>query len=134
MRIDSRMKIAIKDITISRRIRKHAGDISALSKSMDRLGQLHPIVIDQKRCLVAGLRRLKAAQELGWTFIEAICIPVRSEKERFLLEIEENETRLDFNAAAKQAIQKQLRLYQSKSIWIRLYLWLKSCFARWKLP
>lgn len=57
------------------------GDIPALAKSLDRFGQVKPIVyrldrIEDKpkrvRVVIAGNHTLQAAQELGWTRIAAV--------------------------------------------------------------
>jgi len=63
--------VDISSITVGERIRKEFGDIDALAASIDELGLLHPIVIDKHHKLLAGERRLRAAQRLGWTTIPA---------------------------------------------------------------
>ena len=59
----------IASIKVGERIRKDMGDIDALAASIAELGLLHPIVIDKHHKLLAGERRLRAAQKLGWTTI-----------------------------------------------------------------
>jgi ParB family chromosome partitioning protein len=63
--------VPIASITVGPRIRKDIGDIDALAASIAELGLLHPIVIDKHHKLLAGERRLRAAQKLGWTTIPA---------------------------------------------------------------
>ena len=60
------MKRAIESIVIGKRTRKEMGDIGALARSIHKLGLLHPIVIDNKNQLIAGQRRLKVCESLGW--------------------------------------------------------------------
>lgn len=62
-------QIDIDEIVVGERYRKSLGDIISLSKSIDKLGLLHPIVVDSRKNLVAGLRRLEACRLLGWTQI-----------------------------------------------------------------
>jgi ParB family chromosome partitioning protein len=63
--------VPIASITVGPRIRQDFGDIDALAASIGELGLLHPIVIDKHHKLLAGERRLRAAQKLGWTTIPA---------------------------------------------------------------
>jgi Domain of unknown function (DUF4326)/ParB-like nuclease domain len=63
--------IKISKILIADRHRRDDGDIDSLAESLREIGQLQPIVITSDLRLVAGGRRLAAAQSLGWTEIEA---------------------------------------------------------------
>ncbi len=87
------MKIA--DITISRRRREDLGDLKALADSILHYGLLHPIVVDDAGNLVAGERRLKACQLLGWEEIDTRSLGELSESERQEIELEENVRRKD---------------------------------------
>jgi ParB family chromosome partitioning protein len=63
------LAVPIASIKVGPRIRQDFGDIDALAASIAELGLLHPIVIDKHHKLLAGERRLRAAQKLGWTTI-----------------------------------------------------------------
>jgi ParB-like chromosome segregation protein Spo0J len=63
--------IAISDVQVGDRHRGDLGDLAGLAESLRELGQLQPIVVTSDLRLVAGGRRLAAAQSLGWTEIEA---------------------------------------------------------------
>lgn len=63
------MKIPISDIVVGTRRREDLGDISGLADSISSWGLLHPVVVDDKNRLVAGERRLRACQQLGWSEI-----------------------------------------------------------------
>ncbi len=63
--------IAIADVKVSDRHRSDLGDLVSLAESLSELGQLQPIVVTSDLRLVAGGRRLAAAQSLGWVDIEA---------------------------------------------------------------
>lgn len=56
----------INHIVVGDRHRKDFGDIEALAASIKSVGLLSPIVVDANNRLVAGHRRLKALQKLGW--------------------------------------------------------------------
>lgn len=48
------------------------GDIAELADSMEAHGQITPVIIDGEKNLVAGFRRVAAAEKLGWETIEAV--------------------------------------------------------------
>ena len=59
-------KVQIRDVQVRRRHRKDLGDIDSLAASMADVGLLQPIVLRPDMTLVAGERRLMAAEQLGW--------------------------------------------------------------------
>ena len=59
----------IDRIVVGARTRRDMGDLRALAASIAEVGLLHPIVIKPDGTLIAGERRLRAAQMLGWTDI-----------------------------------------------------------------
>jgi len=61
--------LAIADIQVGDRIRQDLGDLEGLQRSIARLGLLMPIAVTPDGRLLAGLRRLRACQALGWTAI-----------------------------------------------------------------
>jgi ParB family transcriptional regulator, chromosome partitioning protein len=63
--------IPIADVRIVGRHREDLGDLDSLAESLAELGQLQPIVVTSELRLIAGGRRLAAAQSLGWVEIEA---------------------------------------------------------------
>lgn len=84
------MQVDIKAIRIKRRVRKSMGDISGLTESLNRFGQLHPIVLTKNNVLVSGRRRLAAAKSLGWPTIDAIILRGRDAADLLELELDEN--------------------------------------------
>lgn len=66
--------VQIEFITARQRARKLIDGISILAKSIDNLGLLHPIVLDNRLRLIVGARRLEALKRLGRT--EAPCLIV----------------------------------------------------------
>lgn len=87
--------IAIDEIELGDRRREDNGDISALAKSIEQYGLLHPPVIDDQGRLVAGGRRLLACRSLGWTEIEVRFVGELSDAELREIELEENIRRDD---------------------------------------
>jgi ParB-like chromosome segregation protein Spo0J len=65
-------------IHVGHRHRQQLGDLQPLASSMATLGLLHPVVITPDDRLVAGARRLAAAQQLGWTEIPVRVIDLSS--------------------------------------------------------
>lgn len=112
------LHINIKDIHIGKRVRHYAGDIKPLMESLDRVGLLQPVVIDSRYNLLAGFRRLTAARLLGWKTIDAVMISVKDKKTKFLIELDENITRLDFTPdQLEQAKQRLNRLSKNGVVW-----------------
>jgi N6-adenosine-specific RNA methylase IME4 len=70
--------IAIEAIKIGKRHRKDMGDIAGLAASMaSEVGLLHPVVITPDGELIAGERRLRAGESLGWTEIPVTVIDLK---------------------------------------------------------
>ena len=67
----------ISAITIGVRHRRDLGDIDGLAANIDELGLLQPIPIRPDGTLIAGVRRLRAAQLLGWTKIPVHVVDLR---------------------------------------------------------
>lgn len=91
--------IPIDKIEIRRdeRQRRELTGIAELAESLNRLGQIHPILIDRDHVLIAGERRLTAAKHNGWTHISA---QFSDEVEPHVLkelELEENIRRVDIS-------------------------------------
>ena len=89
--------LAITDITIGKRHRKDFGDIDGLALSIERLGLLHPVVVDPDNTLIVGERRIRACKKLGWEKIPVRVVKNLSELGRALeAERDENTCRKDF--------------------------------------
>jgi hypothetical protein len=98
----------IQDIIIKNRVRQDYGDIQGLARDIKKRGLIQPVVVSQKGRLIAGERRIKAAQLLGWEAIPATTRAVpedlnKIETEIFILklEISENNKRKDFTIEEK---------------------------------
>ena len=95
----------ISDIVVGTRHRKDMGDLDGLAASMAELGLLHPIVVRPDGVLVAGERRLRAAQLLGWETIRVTVVDVAAIARG---ELAENEVRKDFTLSESVAIKRAL--------------------------
>jgi ParB-like chromosome segregation protein Spo0J len=50
------------------------GDVGAISESLDRFGQLKPIVVNADGVILAGNHTFQAAVALGWSHVAAITV------------------------------------------------------------
>jgi ParB family transcriptional regulator, chromosome partitioning protein len=82
----------IREIRVTNPLRKDIGNIEALSKSIDQLGLLQPIIVrplDGIFDLVAGHRRLEACRKLRWRKIPCHVVEL-SDKAAFEVALTEN--------------------------------------------
>jgi ParB family chromosome partitioning protein len=124
------MKIPIKDIIIKKRIRRDTGNIDSLVVSLQKHGLLHPVVLSPKKELIAGYRRLQAAQIAGWETIDAVIINKNTKLDQLEVEIEENLTRKDFTEDELYEALKKKEKLKKGSLWKRIVLFFKRLFKR----
>ncbi len=84
--------------------------------SIQQYGLLHPIVVDDKRRLIAGYRRLEAFKRLGKKRIEVTFYGDLSEKEREKLEWEENERRKNLTPYERSKFTKHRKEKAKKEL------------------
>jgi ParB family transcriptional regulator, chromosome partitioning protein len=89
------MKWSIDTIHIGTRRREELGDLEGLADSIRQHELIHPIVVDRTGLLIAGERRLRACQQLGWTEIDVRIYDELTDDERWAIELEENLHRKD---------------------------------------
>ncbi len=68
--------LPISRIKVRSRFRKSLGDIQSLAASIKDVGLLHPIVVRRDGRLIAGERRLRACQLLGWKHVPVNVIDI----------------------------------------------------------
>jgi ParB family chromosome partitioning protein len=124
------VQVNIKDIIIKKRARKDEGDLTKLMESLDKIGQLNPIILNSKMELIAGFRRLTAAKKLGWTKINATIIEIHDKADMLAIEIDENVQRLDFDEADLAEAYKKLAKLRRKNIFVRVWLGIKGFFKK----
>src|SRR5262245_5831894 len=81
------------------------GDLGRLAASMAELGLLHPLVVRPGGTLIAGERRLRAAELLGWTEIPVNVVDLDNIARG---EFAENAVRKDFTLSEAVAIKRAL--------------------------
>lgn len=86
-------EIALSEIKIGKRFRKDLGNIKKLAKSIEEIGLLHPIVIDDEKNLIAGYRRIKAFEHLDREKIPYTRLSLKDLKQG---EVKENIERKNF--------------------------------------
>lgn len=96
------MKLELKDIHVTDRMRSQLGDILSMKASLERMGQIQAILVrpsepsdqtDAPWVLVAGGRRCAAASLVGWTYLWGVSRDQLSAYWRKAIELEENVVR-----------------------------------------
>ena len=101
-------RISIDSIIVTGRTRKDFGDINSLAESIDTVGLMQPIVINENNELVDGLRRIMAHKLLGRKEIPFY----RVELEQIVLgEFHANSNRKDFTSSERVAISNAVEKY-----------------------
>jgi N6-adenosine-specific RNA methylase IME4 len=93
----------LDEIIVGDRHRRDLGDIDHLARSIAEVGLLHPIVIDAHGRLIAGVRRLNAVRQNGWTEVPVRVVDLN---EIVLGEFHENAQRKDFLPSEIDAIRR----------------------------
>ena len=100
------MIIHIDKIKVGKRFRKDMGSIKELAKSIEEVGLLHPVVINEDNELIAGMRRIEACITLGWEDIPVTQISIL---DIIKGQCAENTFRKDFLPSEAVAIAKAIR-------------------------
>lgn len=108
------MKIAINEIKVNTGRREASiNGIDELARSISEIGLLNPITVDQGYTLIAGLHRLEAAKQLGWTEIECIVCGLEG-LEAELAEIDENVVRTALSMIEYgELLERRKEIYES---------------------
>ena len=129
------MKIVIDEISISEedRIRKESGDLDSLQSSIEQVGLINPVLVDENNQLIAGYRRLTVCKKLGWKEIDAKVVEVKGDRLKALdIEVAENLYRKNFTQEELLAIERRrkeiIESLRKKSLFERFWLWLKGLF------
>jgi len=81
------------------RVREVIGDLAELMKSMNEVGLLNPLTVDDDYCVIEGTRRYYSAKNLGWSKITCDRRIGLSEYQKITIEIDENLRRKNLNPA-----------------------------------
>lgn len=117
-------QIAISSINVAERIRQENGSLDELAQDIQKHGLLNPITVmeqtDGGYVLIAGLRRMKAMEQLKATEIRATVMSPMEADEMLMLEIAENEQRKEFTVSEKLAFAEKLRVIEKEKARIRM--------------
>ena len=130
------MKIDIDQIEVDEkiRIRKEVGNLQPLQDSINKVGLINPILVDEKNNLVAGYRRLKACKNLNMKEVEVTVVFFGDDMMKMLdVEVAENFFRKDFTPeeilSTEIRRQEILESTRQKGFFERIWLWFKSLFS-----
>lgn len=88
-------------------------DVEMLKKSIETVGLINPIVLNENNELIAGGRRFTAMKELGFTEVPTITVK-KSELEQELISIDENLVRKDLsNIELEASLSRGRELYET---------------------
>ena len=132
------MKVKIAEISVHERLRRESGDLAELCESIQTMGLIHPIVINEHYELLSGYRRLQACRELGWQEIDVRVVSTGGDKLLQLsYEYHENIGRSELtrdDIIAYHEIRERLKKSAAEQGWTgfikRIWNWLKSLFGR----
>lgn len=110
-------RLAVDAIVIGQRHRRDLGDVSALARSIEAVGLLHPIVVTRERVLIAGERRLAACRSLGWTDVPVTAVDI---SEIVRGEFAENADRKDFLPSEIEAIRRAMMPAEKEAAKVRM--------------
>lgn len=82
-------KMKLSDIKINSKYLRLDTDVDLLAKSIEQVGLIHPLSVNEKNELLAGGRRFSAVKSLGWDEVE-VNVVSKSDLEQELISIDEN--------------------------------------------
>lgn len=100
--------VPIKNVKVKDRFRKELGDLTELVESIKIKGIIQPITIDLKGELIAGERRLRAAELAGLSVIRAIRRKSADQEDKLEIELFENIHRKDFTWQERAALELEI--------------------------
>lgn len=107
--------ISIDEIVVNNKYLRLDTDVESLKMSIDTVGLLHPLVLNQQNELIAGGRRYTALKELEWGEVPVV-ITERNELEQELISIEENVIRQKLTS-----VELDSHLRRAKEIYDELF-------------
>jgi len=124
--MESRLNIEIDNIKIGKRVRKDAGDLTNLKASLQKYGLINPVVITPVYELISGFRRIMAARELGWKYIDARIMEPDSELDFLEMEMHENIIRKDFTVDELREGLARKKMLLNPNIFMRVWNFIKK--------
>jgi len=104
--------IDIQQINVDNQYLRLDSDVEKLKKSIETVGLINPLVLNQNNKLIAGGRRYSALKALG--FEEVPCIKIdKSDLEQELISIDENLIRVDLkNMDLEKSLSRGREIYE----------------------
>lgn len=126
------IQIDINEINVRTQLRNGMGDLSSLENSIQKLGLLHPVIIDKNNVLISGSRRLQACFNAGISTIMAIRFDIdANDMASVEIQSDENHCRETLTAEElEKLIKKKMDIMKGKtpSEGKGLLSWIKSIF------
>lgn len=111
--VDREMKLS--EITDTYSCRDH-GDIEELKKSIEEIGLLNPITINQHNKLLAGRRRFQAVKELGWVDVPCSVVTTFEKSSDLKIAIVENIHRKQLTTVEMSIAIKEYDEHKRKTV------------------
>lgn len=124
------MQVPVNEIVVKKRIRQDLGDLSRLMESIKTHGQINPILINSKRELIAGHRRLEAIKRLGWKNIEVRITDSEDAINELEMEIDENLHRRNLSAVELAEGMNKLEQLKNPGFLVKIWNWILGFFRR----
>ncbi len=124
------MRVRIDSVIVKKRVRRELRDVEPLMESMRKYGLLNPIIINRRNELLAGERRLTAAQRLGWNAIDAVVLDREDEAEMLEIEMEENLARNDLTGDEVADGSARIEKLRHPSLWRRIVRFFRRLWRR----
>ncbi len=110
------MKVTVRqlsDIKLTSEYLRTDTDVSALMKSVESVGLINPVTVNEKDELLAGARRYQAVKELGWEEIP-VQVVTCDELMQELISIDENLVRSPLNPLElEKCLNRGREIYES---------------------
>ena len=119
------MQVRVDDIKVKHRIRRDLGDLSQLAESIRQHGLMNPIVINERKELIAGERRLESVKILGWQLVDVRVVYTKDEAEKIQLEIDENLYRRALTAGELSSGLSRIDRLKNPGFFMRIWLAVK---------
>jgi len=123
------MQVRVNEIKVKHRIRRDLGDLTQLAESIKNHGLMNPIVINEKKELIAGERRLEAIKLLGWNNVDVRVIYTKDDAEKIQLEIDENLYRRPLTAGEISDGLSRIDRMQHPGLFMRILQAVKRFFS-----
>lgn len=107
-------EVPISMIKIENRYRSDQGEIELMAESMKAHGQIHPVCVNSKMKLLAGERRILAAQLLGWETVRAEMRSNDTVESGLEVELDENQMRKNFTWPEVARLEKAIFVMKAK--------------------